>query len=440
MLAPSRKRPLPLLVVLTLVLVLFVYHRGHADRLYLQWSSSLELLPEKAPANRTLGFGAVVVVSSETSSRRHSLTQAANITDIELTIPAQPEWTQGDVEKLRNTQDDHVQRGSMLAWLGHHNALKWFLDSGLETALILEDDVDWDIRLRSVQVPLAASAARSLLPPSKKFSPWTKTDLSHAQYWGDPKSWDLLYLGHCGDYFNEVNYDGLVKTDRPFNLTDLPHAIYYDPSLPAKTDLHPFTQDLFNSLHLPDHRRAFHRSKFPLCSFGYAITRPAAERLLTDLAPAQFRPKGPRAFDVALLHACSKGSQTPSPTPPNNPKPHPNPKLRNKYASPGLRCWTLNSELFHHMPGDSLIAQMGSALGEDIGIPPVDLAGQTQVILRNETVNIDCGFWNGAFAFDDNDTTRLKFLQEEVGRKGRCLKEGRESASTSNPMGTSMRT
>ncbi len=29
-----------------------------------------------------------------------------------------------------------------------------FLESGLETALILEDDVDWDIRLRSVQIPL----------------------------------------------------------------------------------------------------------------------------------------------------------------------------------------------------------------------------------------------------------------------------------------------
>ena len=79
------------------------------------------------------------------------------------------------------------------------------------------------------------------------------------------------------------------------------------------------------------------------------------------------------------------------------------------------------------MPGDSQIAQIGQAMGENHGIPPVDLAGQTQVVYRNETTNIGCGFWSGAFAFEDGDTKRLKFLQEEVGRKGRCLKEGRDT-------------
>ncbi|KAF2470170.1 uncharacterized protein BDR25DRAFT_262893 [Lindgomyces ingoldianus] len=425
MLAP-RKRPLPLLLALTLALVLFFYHRD-ADRIYLQLSSSIDAIPDRAPANKTLGFGAVLVVSKDGSDRRHSLLQAANVTDIELTIPQQPEWTEGDVQKFRNGQEKGVQRGSLLAWMGHHHALRWFLDSGLETALVLEDDVDWDIRLRSLQVPLAANAARSVLPPAKSFSPFSRTDANHTQYWGNPKSWDLLYLGHCGDYFNEVTYEGLVPTEKGFNLTDLPHVLYNDPSLPVKSDLHPFTQSLFDALKIPEHTRAFHRSKFPLCTFGYAVTRPAAERLLTDLAPARLRPKGPRAFDVALLHACSKGSKTPSPTPKKNPKPYPDPALRHKYASPGLRCWTLNSELFHHMPGDSQIAQISETMGQKVGIPPVDLAGQNQVIYRNETSNIGCGFWGGAFSFGDDDTERLQFLQDEVGRKGKCLKEGRDS-------------
>lgn len=285
--------------------------------------------------------------------------------------------------------------------------------------------MDWDVRLRSVQIPLAASAARSLLPPAKRFSPILSSNAKHTQYWGDPSSWDLLYLGHCGDYFNEVTYDGLTSTDNGFNLTQSPHVVYHDPTLPVKSDLHPFTKSLFDTLNMSDHQRAFHRSRFPLCSFGYAVTRAAAERLLTDLAPAKLKPKSPRAFDVALLHSCNKGSKTPSPTPPNNPKPHPDPNLRHKFASPGLRCWTLNSELFHHMPGESEIARIGQAVGEQSGIPPVDLAGQVQVINRNETTNIGCGFWNGEFAFDDDDMNRLHFLQEQVGRQGQCLKEGK---------------
>lgn len=301
-----------------------------------------------------------------------------------------------------------------------------FLNSGLETALILEDDVDWDIRLRNVQIPLAANAARTALPLKRALNPFTRPDANWRQYWGDHSAWDLLYLGHCGDYFNHV-WVG-ESPDPLLILSDVPHVVYKDPTLPARADLHPFTQRMFDALNLPMHTRAFHRSKWPLCSFGYAITRPAAERLLYDLAPAKLSEDGPRAFDVALLHACIKGSDTPSPTPWQNPSPHPDVKLRHKYASPGLRCWTLNSELFHHMPGDSLIAKVEEeAAGTKPGVPPVDLAGKTQVADRNETSNIGCGFWDGGFAYADGDTKRLQYLQEEVGRKGRCLKNGRDS-------------
>lgn len=124
MLAPSRKRPLPLLVLLVVALVLYFYHRD-SDGVYVRWAASLEAQQAKVPANRTLGFGAVVVVSRTGSDRRHSLLQAANVTDIDLTIPPQPVWTEGDMEKFRNGQEKNVQRGSILAWLGHHNALRW---------------------------------------------------------------------------------------------------------------------------------------------------------------------------------------------------------------------------------------------------------------------------------------------------------------------------
>lgn len=318
-----------------------------------------------------------------------------------------------------------------------------FLDSGAETALILEDDVDWDIRLRSVQIPLAASAVRTLLPPTGSNHPLNNLKSNHTQYWGDHDAWDLLYLGHCGDYWDEVSEYG-PKTDRQsFNLSAKPHAIYQDPTLPSRGDLHPFTQSLFHLLKMPEQSRVMHRSKFPLCSFGYAVTRNAAKRLLEDLAPPKYRKNGARAFDVALLHACNKGENVPSVTPKisrsrisrtAHQAAHLPVQKKNTKPTPGLRCWTLNSELFHHMPGPSQVDEFGKMSGEKPGIPPVDLAGRAQIKSRNETTNIDCGFWSGDFAFADDDLETLHYLQEQVGRQGRCLKEGREKRTDANPM------
>ena len=302
--------------------------------------------------------------------------------------------------------------------------------------------MDWDIRLRSVQIPLAASAARQLLPPTRANHPLANFGSNHSQYWGNHDAWDLLYLGHCGDYWDELTEYG-PRTDRQsFNLSARPHAIYRDPTLPPHGDLHPFTQSLFHLLDMPEQSRVMHRSKFPLCSFGYAVTRSAAKRLLEDLAPAKYTKKGARAFDVALLHACNKGQHVPSVAPKiSKPRfsktvPQPSPTMRDKSPTPGLRCWTLNSELFHHMPGPSQVDEIGEISGEKPGIPPVDLAGQAQIVFRNETTNIDCGFWSGDFAFEENDAERLHYLQEQVGRQGRCLKEGREQlvAPTQQPI------
>ena len=133
MLAAARPKTLPLLAAATVLLIIFFYHRN-SEFIRLQWTtatatsspSSIATEPQRHPANKTLGFGAVLVVSKEGSERRHSLLQAANVTDIELTIPHQPTWTEGDVESFVDGQEDYVQKGSILAWLGHLNVLRWY--------------------------------------------------------------------------------------------------------------------------------------------------------------------------------------------------------------------------------------------------------------------------------------------------------------------------
>jgi hypothetical protein len=126
MIAP-RKRPATLVALAVFALLIFFYPRepGYIP-IVSKFSSQRPLGPaDRSPANSTLGFGAILAVSKEGSSRRPGLLQAANVTDIDITIPKQPVWTDQQVDEFRNGEEAGT-RGSILAWMGHHNALRWY--------------------------------------------------------------------------------------------------------------------------------------------------------------------------------------------------------------------------------------------------------------------------------------------------------------------------
>lgn len=238
--------------------------------------------------------------------------------------------------------------------------------------------MDWDIRLRTVQIPRAAAAVRSLLSPA-------------TGYWGNTKAWDVLYLGHCGDWLHKLEM-GLDKLE-PSNLTSRLHVLYQDPTLPQREDLHPFSRQFLDRLQLPERTRAVHRSGHTLCTFAYAVNRRSAMKIVKEIAPIS-RPES-FAFDDAMRLGCQHR---------------------------GLNCFTVNPEIFHHQKGLSIIKQVEN-MNQD-WLPPVDREGLQQTESRRETSNIDCGFLSGDFTYQDS--TRMQFLREEVGRKGRCLKPGRD--------------
>ena len=319
--------------------------------------------------------------------------QAAAVTELDLTIPEQVQWTGQDVLNFRwhNVTESKVGTGSVKAWLSHHLVLNAFLESGLETALVFEDDVDWDVRLRTQQVPLAQRAAQKL----------SKSEYYPDNYpWGSLEDWELLYLGHCGDYFNGIP-DGVgVGHHHPEDLEEIPHETYEDLTMPYRTELHPFTASLLTAFMVPEQHRVLHKSKWPLCSFGYAVTRAGAERILTEAAPPKEDiSRDLVAYDAALLAGC---------------------------RDLGMKCYSITPELFHHMEGKSIIA-LDEELHEHKHVfrPPVDVAGEEQVWYRKETSNIGCGFWSGEFYYD-GAPEKLETLREEVGRKGRCMKSGRD--------------
>ncbi|KAI6879007.1 glycosyltransferase family 25 protein [Hortaea werneckii] len=349
------------------------------------------------PANATLGFGAVVAVSRAGSPRRESLLLASNITEIDITIPTQPKWTDKDVKNLRAEKDSTITKGSALAWLGHLNALRWFLSTDLETVMIMEDDVDWDIHLRTFQIPAAAAAVRQLVSEQSQPAGATKYKPQQNNYWGNSSTWDILYLGHCGDIFKPSSWNSRV-----------PRAMYTDPFLPPRTEMHPYTSKFLESIDIPEDRRLIHQSIFPLCTFGFALTREAAWRLLHEVASRE-ADGGTMAYDVRVLEAC---------------------------RDLGFRCWSANPELFHHMDAESEIAVANQDAPDGEGAESekagADQSGRLKSLRVGSAPNIACGARSSNFFTQDPGT--LEFLKQKVGREGKCLRDPMEEEMRKRPV------
>jgi hypothetical protein len=134
----------------------------------------------------------------------------------------------------------------------------------------VEDDVDYDTHIRTEQIPSTAYAIRELLNSQNQSQ----------YYYGDPSLWDILWLGHCGDFFD---------ADQAAQLS--PIKVFTDHSLPIFEDLHPWTQVFLENIGADeDQQRLVHRSVNPLCTFGYGVTRQAAYRLVQHLTLECLRP------------------------------------------------------------------------------------------------------------------------------------------------------
>jgi hypothetical protein len=119
---------------------------------------------------RAKQFEKIVVVSSGPSWRTEGLIDAARLTRLDLEIPQQPAWTKSEVESFRGAR----------CWIGHLHALKYIVEERLMTALVLEDDADWDIEIKK-RLSLVAPHIRAIT---------NSTSRGQLQPYGS--TWDLL--------------------------------------------------------------------------------------------------------------------------------------------------------------------------------------------------------------------------------------------------------
>ena len=161
------RRPHFIAAIVTIVSnSIFLHRHGHLPPLQQQ---------SLAPANATLGFGTILAVSRPHSRRLPGLLWAANLTSLQISVPSQSNWTDADLHSFRLASGSSISPGSVLAWLAHLHALRTFLSGGVDTALILEDDADFDLSIRSHQIPLFASKLRALLESKSGDTYWPAT-------------------------------------------------------------------------------------------------------------------------------------------------------------------------------------------------------------------------------------------------------------------------
>ncbi|KAE8145228.1 hypothetical protein BDV25DRAFT_165135 [Aspergillus avenaceus] len=224
--------------------------------------------------NATLGFQKVLALSTGPSWRTRGLMAAANLTGLDIDIPPQPPIHPDLVRTFETLGPEDGQRpghGASIAWLAHLDIIKYTIQSGFDTALIIEDDVDWDVSIRSQAVQIAEAVRNLTSTPELETAPYGRY-------------WDVLWIGHCGEFWDE-QFETILYDDP----TACPNKYYFGW---AKGYLE----------RIPDNHRAVYRSSNPVCSFAYAVSQGGSRKILEQLGAGQ-----DEAFDVSMMHACRAG-------------------------------------------------------------------------------------------------------------------------------------
>ncbi len=163
---------------------------------------------------------------------------------------------------------------SVGSWRAHLNFALAVVRNRLSSAIVFEDDADWDIEFKSQLEYLAAgSRYLSTTPSSSK---------PHSPYGDD---WDLLWPGHCGIGYHEQDHRRFV--------------IDSDPAVPPPNHRVTFGNNPNMSAYDNSTRVVF-RANGGVCVYSYALSYRGAQKLLYhESSKSEYIP-----FDLSLDGLC----------------------------------------------------------------------------------------------------------------------------------------
>lgn len=118
----------------------------------------------------------------------------------------------------------------------------------------MEDDVDWDIRIKKQMEDLARG--------TRTISNISMTEPQHSPYGDD---WDIIWPGHCGEVLPKNDDNIYVISD---DETVAPKA--HQPWLKALKEY-------------PEGTRIIHKTGAPICTFAYAVSYKGAQKIVAAL-------------------------------------------------------------------------------------------------------------------------------------------------------------
>ncbi|KAH7396573.1 glycosyltransferase family 25 protein [Phaeosphaeria sp. MPI-PUGE-AT-0046c] len=268
--------------------------------------------------NSTLGFQTILAINAPwRTDRKDSLVLASMQGGISL------EWIDGIngslIDERAFPQGNHrlMPKGNLGSWRAHIDAMRIVIERNLSTALIIEDDTDWDPRIRSQlssvafasqrlpdKIARAELAARNHVPSRDDIelqdSDLDPIELSRRSTLALPTTflqsfpvygsdWDVLWLGHCsGSLPPKQNISAMDRfPDRYMLLDDVtvpaPRVVKASPASPY-----------------PPHTRVYHRTHNTLCTLAYAVTQRGARKIMYEHGIRNFD----RGYDFALGEWC----------------------------------------------------------------------------------------------------------------------------------------
>ncbi|PWN31384.1 uncharacterized protein FA14DRAFT_95109 [Meira miltonrushii] len=258
------------------------------------------------PVNSTLGFQKILVIHLPyRMDKKDQLLIMSRTQGIDLTFSdgRTPESVKDSGLPWQN-EEMTKDRGVVALFRGHMDAIQHILDENLSSALILEDDSDWDVdvkyAIQRLQQPLATLI--------KSFD--RKNDSNIVSTKNDPwltSEWDVLNIGACIELpFKEGDRKGEVDLDHPpyvaykdgtLDYSEHTHEHLtqflggYNLSLPKKAD-----QETFSQIEAGNYHRIVTLSNKPICTNAYAVSKKGAIKLLYHFSKAFDMP-----IDVKLM-------------------------------------------------------------------------------------------------------------------------------------------
>ncbi|KAL4975201.1 hypothetical protein BDW66DRAFT_152186 [Aspergillus desertorum] len=212
--------------------------------------------------NETLGFQQIYAIGLRECTDKHdSLTLAASATGMNI------EWLEGvrpgDVSQKALPQIPYT---AVLCRRAHMNALRHVVENKYATALILENDADWDVSIRP-QLREIARGVRELSNLQKAL---------RKEPYGT--NWDLLWIGACATLQGK-NRTGLYMIPDDPTTPGLGHRGPWDGPIGPHEDWrnqHPEVS--------MDSTRFVYRAINGCCLYGYAVTYEGARKILAALS------------------------------------------------------------------------------------------------------------------------------------------------------------